>query len=148
MLWEPPARETELIKLYEKSLQAWQDDQAYCFTIETKVPVQFAGRLTIRKHTERAVWELGFWTHPEQQNNGYMTEAVAAVLKFGFRELMATKIVACHVIWNKSSEAVLKKVGMEFIEHIPKGFQKKGVWMDENRLGITLEQWQSNQVVG
>jgi [ribosomal protein S5]-alanine N-acetyltransferase len=30
------------------------------------------------------VWNLGFWTHPEYQGRGYLTESVLAILEFGF----------------------------------------------------------------
>lgn len=140
MLWEPPASEDELVAPYENNVKAWTEDLAYCFTIETKEPVDFVGRISIRKK-EEGLWDLGFWTHPEQQNKGYMSEAVRAVMEFGFRELHATRIIACHALWNTQSEKVLKKNGMTFIEYIPEGFQKKGEWIEENLLGISRDEW-------
>lgn len=110
MLWEPPASEEELIPPYESNLKAWADDLAYCFTIETKETIEFVGRIAIRKQEEKDLWDLGFWTHPERQKKGYMTEAVETVMEFGFRELDASEIVACHALWNKQSEKVLEGV--------------------------------------
>lgn len=145
MRWNPPASEDELIAPYENNVQAWQECSAYCFTIEHKPDQAFLGRIAIRSGNESDVWDLGFFTHPEQQKKGYMTEAVSALMKFGFEELGALKITACHAIWNKASESVLKKVGMRFIEYVPEGFQKNGTWVDENLLGITREEWESNK---
>jgi ribosomal-protein-alanine N-acetyltransferase len=146
MLWEPPTSEDELIAHYESNVKAWTEDSAYCFSIETKEPVEFVGRIAIRKEEEKELWDLGFWTHPEQQSKGYMSEAVRAVIEFGFRELQASQIVACHALWNKQSETVLKKNGMSFIEYIPEGFKKKGEWIEENLLGITQSEWNEKEL--
>jgi len=52
MLWEPPETESELVAPYESNVKAWAEDLAYCFTIETKEPVEFVGRISIRKKEE------------------------------------------------------------------------------------------------
>lgn len=89
------------------------------------------------------IWNIGFWTHPESQRQGIMTESVHAILRFGFEELLATRIEACHAIWNKASEKVLERNGMKFVRYIPQGFKKKGQWIDENLLAINKEEWEN-----
>ncbi len=37
-----------------------------------------------------------------------MTEALGGILKFGFEELSATQIEACHSLWNRGSEKVFR----------------------------------------
>ncbi len=145
MRWEPPESEDELIAPYENNIKAWQNDTAYCFTIETIDPISFVGRIVIRKQKEPNVWDLGFWTHPERQSQGFMSEAVKTLLAFGFLELQAARIEAGHALWNKASERVLKKNGMNFIRRIPQGFQKRGKWIEENLLGIDLDNWQARR---
>ncbi len=144
MLWDPPGNEAELIPPYEANIKAWADDHTYCFTIEELNTKAFIGRISIRPK-EGTTWNFGFWTHPEKQNQGFMTEAVLAMMQFGFRMLGASKITACHAVWNRASEAVLKKSGMEFVEHISEGFQKNGQWVPENLLAITREKWLSQE---
>lgn len=145
MLWDPPNSEYELVAPYENNVKAWAEDSAYCFTIETKEPLAFVGRISIRKKEEKNLWDLGFWTHPKRQGKGYMSEAVQAVIGFGFLELQASRIVACHALWNKPSERVLKKSGMTFIKHIPEGYKKNGKWIEENLLGITRNEWNERE---
>ena len=65
---------------------------------------------------EEQVWNVGFWTHPDSQSQGIMTEVLSGILKFGFEDLSAVRIEACHVIWNKASEKVLKKNGFEYFQ--------------------------------
>ncbi|EDY84700.1 acetyltransferase, GNAT family [Verrucomicrobiia bacterium DG1235] len=144
MLWEPPDSEDELIVLYENNKQAWAEGNGYCFTIESKDSADFIERITIRIQQEKDTWNLGFWTNPERQGQGYMTEAVRHILRFGFIQLQASKIVACHALWNEASEKVLKRSGMSHIRYIEKGFKKHGKWVEENLLGIGLEEWTNN----
>jgi len=70
-----------------------------------------------------------------------MTEALKGVLKFGFEELSAVKIEACHALWNKASEKVLKRNGMMFERYLEQGFKKNGQWVEENLLVINREKW-------
>ena len=145
MLWESPAKEEELIEPYENSIRAWENGESYTFSIESKDSKNFIGRISIRRREALNVWNIGFWTHPIYQSQGYMTECAQAVLDFGFNELKAEKIDACHALWNKASEKVLQKIGMTYIEYVPQGFMKKGEWVEENHLGISREDWQINK---
>ena len=72
-----------------------------------------------------------------------MSEAAQRIVQFGFEELRAAQIEADHAVWNKASECVLHKLGMTFREYLPHGFQKRGEWVEENRLAITREEWQA-----
>lgn len=144
MLWEPPDSPEEFIPHYNDMLAAWDTGTAYCFTIEDKRTAEFIGRISIR-HEQGTTWNFGFYTHPEKQNKGYMSEAIACVMALGFEQLGAEDIIACHAIWNKASEAVMKKNGMQFRRYIPQGYQKRGQWVEENELGITRESWLANR---
>ena len=103
---------------YFSNVKAWEEDSGYAFSIDEKEKREFVGRISIRPK-ENDVWDIGFWTHPEKQNKGSMSEAVSAILWFGFEELKAEQIVACHAVWNKASEKVLLRSGMSFLEFLP-----------------------------
>lgn len=141
MLWEPPTKEVELVDAFERNVQAWEQHRAYTFTIELKQTDEFIGRIATRAQSDENVWDIGFWTHPEHQGNGYMTEATRRMSAFCFRNLHASRIVACHALWNKASEAVLKKNGFTFVSHQPQGFLKRGHWVEENVLEMTADRW-------
>lgn len=140
MRWEPPETVDELREPLERNLEAWRVGTAYTFTVETKPPPVFVGRVVVRQ-TEGDRWELGFWTHPDEQGKGYTTEAATAVLGFGFTRLGAEQIEACHAVWNQGSRRVLEKLGMTFVKHLPQGFQKNGVWVAEDCLGVSRDGW-------
>jgi [ribosomal protein S5]-alanine N-acetyltransferase len=70
-----------------------------------------------------------------------MTESAQACMEFGFDRLEAIRIEASYALWNKASQRVLEKIGMKFMEYIPQGFQKRGQWIETNKMGITKEEW-------
>jgi [ribosomal protein S5]-alanine N-acetyltransferase len=56
--------------------------------------------------------ELGYWIGVGYWNRGYCTEAVKAVVEYGFKALSYHKISARHFVGNHASGRVLEKVGM------------------------------------
>lgn len=140
MLWSPPETLEELEGPLETNLAAWRAGTAYTFTVETRAFV-FVGRVALRRIAQGRVWNLGFWTHPEQQGRGYATEAATAVLRFGFTRLGAERVEACHALWNRGSRRVLETLGMTFARHVLEGFQKNGVWVAEDCLGVSRDEW-------
>jgi [ribosomal protein S5]-alanine N-acetyltransferase len=141
MTWEAPTSIDELCEPLKANLLAWEAGNAFAFSITATHSKILLGRIGIRKSAEINVWNLGFWTHPEHQRQGYMTETAKSLLEFGFKQLGATRIEASHALWNTASQKVLEKIGMKFIEYIPQGFQKQGQWIEENKMGITKEEW-------
>jgi ribosomal-protein-alanine N-acetyltransferase len=141
MPWEPPQSIDKLDEFFQQTLQAWDAGSAYTFTIESSKTNAFIGRISLKKCQEDSVWNLGFWTHPEQQRKGYMTEAAKAILEFGFQMLKAERIEGYYALWNSGSEKVLKRIGMKFVRYLPQGFQKRGDWVGVNLLAIKKEDW-------
>jgi len=58
--------------------------------------------------------ELGYWVGQPFWNRGYATEAVRAVLAFGFETLGLNRIHAAHLSRNPASGRVMQKAGMRF----------------------------------
>ncbi len=141
MQWEPPDSIEELDQPLRENILAWDAGSMYCLTIADPVSDNLIGRIGIRKTNRIDVWNLGFWTHPEYQSRGYMTESIIAVMAFGFQELGAVQIEASYALWNKASQRVLEKVGMKSIAYIPHAFQKKGRWIEANKTRITKKEW-------
>ena len=141
MQWEPPVTIDELAEPLRENLQDWTAGTTYCLTIAGLVSDRLIGRIGIRKTARADVWNLGFWTHPEYQGQGYMTEAAISVIEFGFEDLGAIRIEASYALWNKASKRTLEKVGMRIVRYIPHAFQKKGRWIEANKMEITKQEW-------
>jgi ribosomal-protein-alanine N-acetyltransferase len=144
MQWDAPENESDLLKPLQDNIEAWKSGSGYTFTIECKKRNDLKGRISIRKAEAEKVWHVGFWTHPKEQGKGVMTEALAAVIEFGFKQLGALKIQSCYAIWNKASEKVMINNGMKFEKYIEQGLYKKGEWVPENQLEISKEEWQNS----
>ena len=142
MQWGPPSSKDELLLPLKRSLKAWDEGIGFTFTIESKKEnEQRLGRISIRKTVVEEVWNIGYWTHPDHQSMGVMTEAVARILEFGFIQLESEAITAYTTIWNKASEKVLLKNRFTFSRYIEKGIKKKGQWLPENEYTITRNKW-------
>ncbi|MEZ4849282.1 MAG: GNAT family protein [Bacteroidia bacterium] len=145
MQWDPPEHKDTIAESLKRSIQSWKEGKGYSFTIVSRdESAQRLGRISIRPDQGENVWNIGYWTHPEHQKKGIMTEAVGAILEFGFTQLQATKITACTATWNKASEKVLLNHGFTFVRFIEQGFQKKGEWVSENEYELNMEDWNPN----
>ena len=147
MLWDAPQDPSELLKPLENNIKAWKEGLGYSFTICLQNSTQLLGRISIRKTDIENRWNVGFWTHPETQGKGLMTECLAAIVKFGFTKLDAITIEANHALWNHASRRVLEKNGFQLEKFIEKGFQKNGKWVSENRLILEYESWKDSYKV-
>ena len=56
--------------------------------------------------------EVGYWIAPSEWGKGYATEAVRAMLDYGFRELKLHRIQGRHFGRNPASGRVMEKAGM------------------------------------
>ena len=63
--------------------------------------------------TENAIAEIGYELLPDFQGKGFMREAIAAVIKYGFEELKIKTITAFPSANNISSVKVLKMAGFK-----------------------------------
>lgn len=120
-----PYHEKDAISWINMANQGFEDKDHFVFAICTISDDQFMGGIGLRvaKRFNRA--ELGFWIGEPFWNNGYVTEAVGAILRFGFEQIGLHKIYATHLIENPASGKVMVKNGMikegELIDHLKKG---------------------------
>lgn len=97
----------------------------YTFAIRKTESTELIGAIGLiltPKHQRAAA---GYWMGEPFWNRGYTTEAVAAIIRFGFTELHLNKIDATHLLDNPASGKVMIKNGMvlegELQEHYKKG---------------------------
>ncbi len=68
-------------------------------------------RLTIVGDEEA---DLGYWVARARWGRGYATEAAAALLEWGFRELALQSVIASTLPGNRPSQAVLRRLGFHY----------------------------------
>lgn len=142
MTWDPPENKDQIREVREATIQQWLNGTDFTFSICTKQPEVCIGRIVIRKTETDAVWDIGYWLHPDYQGQGYMSEAVEVIVKFGFTELHASAIESAHALWNKGSEKVLLKAGFSYVRNNPQGFLKHDVWVEEKEYLLKKEDWE------
>ena len=77
--------------------------------------------------------ELGYWIGVPYWGRGFATEAAAAVVEYGFRQLALTRICARAFTRNPASSRVLKKIGMKH-----EGTQRKSLRKNDELLDTEL----------
>jgi RimJ/RimL family protein N-acetyltransferase len=86
--------------------------------------------------------ELGYWVGVPYWNKGFATEAVRAVLDFGFSRRHLHRITAYHFCNNPASGRVLQKVGMTYEGTLRAHQFKWGEYLDVALYGLLDDEWE------
>ena len=95
--------------------------------------------LDISRRHRRA--ELAYWIGVPYWNQGYATEAAAALLTYGFTALQLHRILARHVTRNPASGRVMQKIGMTFEGIQREHFLKSEHFEDVANYSILRQEW-------
>jgi ribosomal-protein-alanine N-acetyltransferase len=93
------------------------------------------GMHTISDRDRRA--ELAFDLSPDHWRKRFMTEALNAVLSFGFGHCQLNKVVAQSTVENRRSHAFLQSVGFSVEGRLHAHYHWKGMFHDVNLYGMT-----------
>ena len=104
-------------------------------------PVGIAGL-----HVEPFPWgyaEVGYMIHPDHWGNGYATDAVRCLVRYGFDERRLNKVGADVYASNEGSQRVLEKVGFE-----REGVRRdhafvEGEHVDLYEYGLLADEWRT-----
>lgn len=80
--------------------------------------------------------EIGYWLATEHRGKGIMTEAVKALVEYGFSVRNLLRIEAPVYAFNKESEAVLKRCGFEEEGYARKAYFRNGEYHDAKLFAI------------
>lgn len=116
-----PYHEEDAISWMNMANQGFKNKNNYIFAIRIKETAAFIGGIGLTIDIENNRAELGYWLAEPFWNKGYTTEAVKAILYFGFHNLNLNKIIAAYLTTNEASGKVMLKNGMikegEFKDH-------------------------------
>ncbi len=96
----------------EEQRKDFQEGRLLNFAIDLSPDNELIGSIGLTLSPAHGLGELGYWVGVPFWNQGYATEAAAAVLRYGFEHLSLRKIFAPHFASNPSSGRVLQKIGM------------------------------------
>lgn len=140
MLWDPPATIEELREPLERSRRSWQNAESYHFTIERGG--EFVGRISLRPGEGEGVLDTGYWTHPKAQGQGFMKEALRALVDLAFAKMGAQAVTACYATWNEPSRRVLEAVSFRTVAIVPGAFVKGDRISDEAHARLERQTWE------
>ncbi|PZR28933.1 MAG: N-acetyltransferase [Citrobacter freundii] len=113
----------------------------FIFAIRLRKTGGFIGGMGLAPEPEFSRAEIGYWLAEPFWNQGFATEALAAMIRFGFEQLQLNKLCASHFKTNPASGRVMEKCGMikegELKEHV----KKKDVYHDMVVYGLTRKDY-------
>lgn len=127
-----PYGEEDARRWVQITQENYAQQTGYAFAIELRATGEFIGGigLTLERRFDRA--EAGYWLGQPYWGQGLASEALAAVLCFGFEELSLNKIHATHIAENQASGQVMRKNGMvkegELAQHTKRDGQYHDLW--------------------
>ena len=83
---------------------------------------------------------LGYRLDKDEINKGYMTEAIKAIVDFGFDNMKLHRIEANIMPWNKPSLKVVEKLGFRDEGIAQKYLKINGKWEDHRHMVILNEE--------
>jgi ribosomal-protein-alanine N-acetyltransferase len=86
--------------------------------------------------------EVGYVLNRRYWGQGYMAEAVRAIVGFGFRELGMNRIQARCDVPNIGSARVMEKAGMSFEGVLRQQLFEKGHYLDIKIYSILKSEWE------
>jgi RimJ/RimL family protein N-acetyltransferase len=86
---------------------------------------------------------IGYELDPRHWGHGYATEAVQAIVRFGFVNLGLHRVWATCIADNVGSARVLEKVGMRLEGRLWDKERFKGRWWDALLYAILEDEWQA-----
>lgn len=107
--YEEMAQALELIDFFDESFEL---ERSIRWGIERKrdgAVMGTCGYVWLRRFRG----EIGYDLHPDYWRNHYMTEALDAILEFGFNEFELNRIEALTMLDNVASGALLRKLGFQ-----------------------------------
>ena len=103
-----PYREPNAVFRLSYVVQGFKHKSRYVFAIESKAEKHFIGEISLHLLKGNGA-ELGYWIAEPFWNKGIATEAIGAILKFGFETLELQFIAASCNKDNAASSRVLEK---------------------------------------
>lgn len=115
----------------------------WVFCVEEKAMARAIGmvRLSIAS-TEHRQGNIGFSMDGRIRGRGYASEAMRALLGFGFGHVGLHRITALADVENARSHAVLEKLGFRREGSLRQNFFMRGEWRDSDLFALLAAEWQ------
>ena len=129
---EPMTHPSEATAFMERIINQVKNNETIIWVIELKSqPGKMAGTITYwRLEKEHLRAELGYMLHPDHWNKGLVSEAMQAVINYGFTVMNLHSIEANINPANGSSRKVLQKAGFVKEAYFKENYYFRGDFID------------------
>ena len=142
MLFQPHKSMEESKASMEKWLSRYEAGNCYHWVIGLKETDELIGIIDLLRFDETAdSCSFAYMLGEEFWGRGYGTEALKAVLEFGFREMELACIEADHMEANAASGAVMRKCGMKCQGILSGKYEKNGAIHNAVLYRINRDAW-------
>lgn len=95
----------------------WQHETRFSWAVADQLTGALLGEVLLKElDLDAGVGEAGCWTHPSARGRGLATEALGAVIRFGFGALGLRTIHYRHETANTASAKVAAKLGFTLVD--------------------------------
>jgi RimJ/RimL family protein N-acetyltransferase len=135
-------REARVFIREMESAQPGMPGEWFQFAVESKETGGLVGDCALQVDGQEPYCaEIGFAFAREHQGKGFASEAVSRLLDYAFDALGLHRVVAIVDCRNKSSWALLERVGMRREGHFLENVWFKGRWSDEYLYAVLKDEW-------
>jgi ribosomal-protein-alanine N-acetyltransferase len=122
----------------------FESGTATTFAVVLREGGTLLGTVSLYTSAQEGSGLLGFWIGVRYWNNGYATEAVAEVVRYGFEERGLHLLRANHFGSNPASGRVLRKVGMVYQGTRLGYYEKWGATEDRVEYCLLESEWRES----
>ena len=140
---EDPSSITEISKTVLRQRREWKLGRGYVFMVaERERPATLIGKIALSGIMRGAMYGayLGYWMSADVQGQGYVTEALRAVLDFAFGPAGLHRVQAAIMPRNARSLRVIEKLGFRREGYAERYLQIAGKWEDHVVFARTREE--------
>ena len=124
--------------------KGFKNGTQYTFGIRLKPKNEFIGAIGLKVEPRFDRAEMGYWIAEKFWNQGFATEAVKAMLEYGFNTLELNKILATHLVENSASGKVMINNGMIKEGELKEHTKKNGVYQNLIQYRLTKKEFNQN----
>lgn len=140
--WESTTREEGEAFIAEMSAaQPGLPDQWFQFALALKPNDVLIGDIGLRVDDHWKQGMVGYTLAREFQGQGYMTEALRAVLHYAFVDCELHRVVALVDPNNTPSWKLLERLGFRREGHFIEHWKNKGRWVDDYQYAMLAREW-------
>lgn len=121
--------------------QDYESGKGVTFAIVLTTGHTLMGSISLEIISTHQHARLGYWLGVPYWNHGYCTEAVRAILTYGFTQLNLHRIYSPHFLGNPASGRVLQKAGMTYEGRMREHYVRFGQSVDVELYGMLKQEF-------